>query len=495
MKLKKNIISNYVAQGYIAILGIIVIPYYIKYMGLEAYGLVGIFLLIQTIFQLFDIGVSASIQREASKIRISGVNSQFKIIFQVFETYFFIIGITASVLMLTFSNEICEKWMNSENLNKETVNFSLKIMAVILFFRWFSCLYRGVILGREDQVWLNKVNILISTFKYFMVIPIIALRPKEPSTYFLYQLFISIIEFTLLYIRAKYLVNEKYNFKLNFNYKAVKSILKFSVGIGITGIVWAFVTQFDKLILSKVLTLSDYGIFSMVTTLSGGVLMLATPLGTAIIPRLTSIISSGDEINYRKIYSNFSRLVVLVTFPAALILAIFSKKIIEIWTGNREFAEDGYIILGLYTLGNALVNIASIPFSIQYALGNIKYHVIGNLLFSVIYIPIIYFVAEKFGAIGTGIAWISLNIAYIFFWIPLIHKKLNIKSFWSWFKDDIFIPILIAIIPIAFLYNAINNSTEKYYSISIILTAWILSTFGIIITVKEFREYALKGIK
>lgn len=39
--LKKNIIANYASQLYSAGIGILILPLYIKYMGAEAYGLVG----------------------------------------------------------------------------------------------------------------------------------------------------------------------------------------------------------------------------------------------------------------------------------------------------------------------------------------------------------------------------------------------------------------------------------------------------------------------
>jgi O-antigen/teichoic acid export membrane protein len=335
---------------------------------------------------------------------------------------------------------------------------------------------------------------IVGTLRYLFIIPIIAFISSDPLIFFGFQLIVAIIEFSILYLRAKFLICKSNKFILNFRIAAISSVIRFSMGIGITAIVWAFVTQFDRLILSKILTLSDYGIFSMVTALSGGILMLAAPLGVAIIPRLTSIISGGNELNYRKIYSTYSKLVVLVSFPAALILAIFPKKVIEIWTGNIEFADDGYLILSFYTIGNALVNIASIPFSIQYALGNIKHHVFGNLIFSVLYLPIIYFTAENYGAIGTGFAWIVLNIVYIFLWIPIIHKNLDIISFWEWIKNDIGIPVLVSIIPVALLFNKVNEFTDRYYLIGIIATTWILSTLFIIATVKEFREYAFKRI-
>ena len=41
--LKRNLIANYVGQGWAALIGLVFIPLYIKYLGIESYGLIGLF--------------------------------------------------------------------------------------------------------------------------------------------------------------------------------------------------------------------------------------------------------------------------------------------------------------------------------------------------------------------------------------------------------------------------------------------------------------------
>jgi hypothetical protein len=43
MSLKRNILASYASQIYVTLVGILVLPLYLKYMGAEAYGLVGFF--------------------------------------------------------------------------------------------------------------------------------------------------------------------------------------------------------------------------------------------------------------------------------------------------------------------------------------------------------------------------------------------------------------------------------------------------------------------
>ena len=41
--MRRDLIATYAAQGWVAIMGIVFVPVYIRYLGIEAYGLIGLF--------------------------------------------------------------------------------------------------------------------------------------------------------------------------------------------------------------------------------------------------------------------------------------------------------------------------------------------------------------------------------------------------------------------------------------------------------------------
>lgn len=47
--LRQNIVASYFSQAYVTLIGIVILPLYIKFMGAEAYGLIGFFTLLQEI--------------------------------------------------------------------------------------------------------------------------------------------------------------------------------------------------------------------------------------------------------------------------------------------------------------------------------------------------------------------------------------------------------------------------------------------------------------
>ena len=54
--LKKNISASLVGNGWNALMALVFVPLYIKFMGVEAYGLVGIYASLQILSGLLDMG-------------------------------------------------------------------------------------------------------------------------------------------------------------------------------------------------------------------------------------------------------------------------------------------------------------------------------------------------------------------------------------------------------------------------------------------------------
>jgi hypothetical protein len=69
---KRNIFGSYVSQIYMTVINIVMVPLYVRYMGTEAYGLVGFFAMLQAWFQLLDIGLTPTLAPEGPAYSLVG---------------------------------------------------------------------------------------------------------------------------------------------------------------------------------------------------------------------------------------------------------------------------------------------------------------------------------------------------------------------------------------------------------------------------------------
>lgn len=62
--LKRNLIANIGGRVWAGLIGLVFIPVYIRYLGIEAYGLIGLFAVMQAWLVLLDMGMTPTLTRE-----------------------------------------------------------------------------------------------------------------------------------------------------------------------------------------------------------------------------------------------------------------------------------------------------------------------------------------------------------------------------------------------------------------------------------------------
>ncbi|MBG0757070.1 lipopolysaccharide biosynthesis protein [Vibrio cidicii] len=433
--LKVNILANYTSQLYVTGIGIFTLPLYIKYMGAEAYGLVGFFAMLQAWFALLDLGLTPTISRETARFHGGNMSClSYRQLFRALSLIFYFIALIGGASLWLLSDLVANEWLKTELLSIEDVSISVKVMAISVALRWLCGLYKGVISGSERLVLLSVFNVFIASMRFLGVFITMSIYDYTPQVFFIHQLCIGILELVGLWGIALRLIPSVKNIKskIGWSFKPIKSVLKFSLTIAFTSSIWVFVTQTDKLILSGILPLNEYGYFTVAVLLASGIMMISSPLSGAIIPRMTKLYSQGRSEELFDVYRRSSRLSVYISGTAALILVIFPEQVLLAWSGDGEFSTSVSPILKLYALGNFFLIFCAFPGYLQNALGNLKYHFRGNIIIAILLLPSIYFLAKRYGATGAGYAWLSVNVIYFFVWVAYSHSKLIPNSHLKW---------------------------------------------------------------
>lgn len=451
MSIKQNIAANYASQIYVTIIGIVMVPMYVRYMGVEAYGLVGFFGMLQAWFQLLDLGLTPTMARETARFRgraTGGVS--LRRLLRALEVVFVVVAIVGCVFIISSADGIASKWLKVERLPLDEVRRSIMLMAVIVAFRWMCGLYRGGINGFERLVWLSSFNMVIATARFVLVVPFFSLVGATPTVFFGYQLIVAIIEFVVLVFKTyRIFPTAQGGERWGEQWKELKNVLRFSLSIAFTSSVWVFVTQTDKLVLSKVLPLAQYAHFALAVLVASGVSVISGPISGALLPRLTKLAAEQDNSNLVALYRKATQLVCAIAVPAALVMAFFPYQVLWAWTGNVEIAQSAAPVLRLYALGNGILALGAFPYYLQFAKGDLKLHMIGNALFVLLLIPSLIAAASKYGMTGAGYAWLAANAVYFLLWVPLVHKRLAPGLHVKWLLHDVGAPAAVCVLVIS----------------------------------------------
>lgn len=434
--LKLNIFSSYVSQLYLIIISIAILPIYMRYMGAEAYGLVGFFAMLQGLFSLLDFGLTPTISRQTAQYNAGAETAlEFRQLFKSLSLIFTAIACIGGGLLFYFNHYIAEHWLKLENLAISDVLFSLQIMAISVALRWMTGLYRGVITGFERIVWLSVINIVIATLRFPGVLLYMHYWGFSIHSFFVFQLIVAVLEFVLLAVIAHILLPKlNSSTRLGWSLRPVKPLLSFALTIALTSSVWVLLTQLDKFVLSGILPLSEYGYFTLAVLVAGGILQIGSPISSAIMPRMARLHGEKKQQELKTIYLGATEFVTVVVVTAGIVLAVLAKPVLYVWTGDVILSENAAPILQLYALGNAILTLSAFPYYLQYAKGNLRLHFIGNIFTAILLIPTIIWAAKNYGAIGAGWSWLLIQSVFLLLWVSYVHKMIEPNINLQWFK-------------------------------------------------------------
>lgn len=458
------------------ILGVVMVPVYIRYMGAEAYGIIGFYTVLQVWFSLLDIGFTPTMARETARYR-GGVNSALNLRRQLraFEVIFSCVAIFGGIAMILLSGIIAGKWLKVESLQLDQVRNALILVAIILTLRCVSSLYRSTITGFERLIWLGGFNFTISTLRYLLVVPLFIIFPASIEVFFCYQLIVAIIELAILITKTHLLMPRVENIIGLFgHWESLRGTVGFSLSVAFTSNVWILVTQTDKLILSNLLSLSDYAFFTLAVLAASGVTFICVPINAALVPRLTKLAAQNDETDIIHTYRGATQLVCLIAVPTTLVLALFAHEIIFVWTGDAEIAKKAAPVLTLYALGNGFLSLGSFPYFLQIAKGNLRFHIVGSSLYLVILIPTIIWATLQYGVVGAGTIWLIINALYFFIWPPIVHQRFFKGFHFAWLMRDIAPIVTFSSIIAVMMRSFIKWPNGRIYVLLCIVTAGII---------------------
>lgn len=447
MSLKRNILANYVSQLYVTAAGIIIVPLYIKYMGAESYGLVGFFAMLQVWSNLLDMGLTPTMARESARYHGGACTAlEYRRLARALEGIFCTMALLGGLLLFGLAGPMATGWLRASQLPIQEIIQALQLIAVIVALRWMSGLYRGVITGAERMVWLSAFNSVVATGRFVLVLPVLMYVSATPTTFFRFQLGVAVFELLgLVWMAYRLLPAVPKKHLIKWEWAPLQPVLKFALSIAFTSSVWVLVTQTDKLVLSRILPLADYGYFTVAVLVASGIMIVTGPVSSAIMPRMTRLQAEGKHDELIAVYRQATQLVTVLATPVALVLILFAPQVLWAWTGDAILVNKVAPVLRLYSVGYAFLAVGAFPYYLQYAKGNLRLHLIGNALFVLLLIPSVIWAASHYGMTGAGWAWLLANVIYFLLWPPLVHRKFAPGLHISWQLSDIARPIWLPI--------------------------------------------------
>ncbi len=440
MSLKRNVIANYFGQGWTALMGLAFVPLYIKYLGMEAYGLIGVFAMLQAWLTLLDMGMTPTLNREMARYTAGAHNAQsIRDLLRSLEVICIAIALLIGITIWFLASWLSTHWLQAEKLPAEKVAEAIAIIGFVVALRFIEGLYRGAILGLQKQVWLSAVGSGLATLRWGGAVCVLIWVAPSIEVFFVWQGLVSLLSI-FVFAMAVHQHLPKSSQAARFSWERLENIWRFAGGMMVTTLLALLLMQVDKIILSRILSLEMFGYYTLAGTVASVLYQLTAPVTQAYYPRFIEMVTQENPAGLIAIYHQAAQLISTLAIPAALMLVFFGERLLALWTGNEVLAHNAAPIMALLALGTMLNSLMHIPYMLTLAYGWPGFAVRQNAIAVLLLVPAILWAAPRYGAIGAAWIWIILNGGYVLVGIHFMHVRLLPKEKWRWYGRDVALP-------------------------------------------------------
>ena len=473
--LRLNLAANLTGSAWAMLVQLVCIPVYIRFMGIEAYGLVGFYLMLQAMLQMLDLGLSPTMNREMARYSVQPDKAdEARDLVRTLEIGYWTIGILIGVAFVVASPWVSVHWIKAGTIPVRSVRHAVTLMGILAFFQWPMSFYQGGLTGLRKQVLFNLLRIIAATVTNGGAV--LALWLVSPTIYvFFLWLVASNAVMVFVWTVCFWKTLPAGTRSPQLQPKLLRNIGYFAAGIGGIATFSLILGQADKLVLSRMLNLKVFGYYTIAGVFGTGLVLIVTSVFNTIFPQFSALVAQRNEDAIVRLYHKGTQLMLLLIVPLTAVLALFSVEVLQLWTRNPEVARNAGPIATILVFAAAVNGLMFLPFTLQLAHGWTSLGLKMTIFLTLIVVPAVWFMAKHYGPVGAAYVFLGLQLINMAIGVPLTHRRLLQHEMTKWFLQDIGPPSAASILVVGLARLLVATPMSPIVTMTVLLLVLLVA--------------------
>lgn len=395
-------------------------PYIIRKLGTEEFGVLSIAWVLLNYFGILDMGLGRAttkfvadslMRRETEKVPglvWTSIGSQAAF------------GAVGTLLLLALTPYMTGGLLKIPASLVLQARNSFYILALSLPVLLVANSFRGVLeaVQRFDLVNYVKVPACVAIF----LLPAIALSFGLRLPGIVLLIVLSRIGAALAYWLLCLVIFPPLRHAVKFESKMLRQLVTFGGWVMVSNVLSPILTYVDRFVIGSMLSLSAVAYYSAPYEAVTRLWIFPSSLVTTLFPAFSALDSGGAKERLGEVYARSVKALLLVLGPVTLLTALLAHDILRWWLGS-EYAAKSAAVLQILSIG-VLVNCVSfVPFSLIQAVGRPDLTAKCHLIEVPVLLGLMWLLIGRLGIVGAALAWtlrIALEAAFLFGLVGLL---------------------------------------------------------------------------
>jgi O-antigen/teichoic acid export membrane protein len=441
-----NLVIGVFSTAWSAIIAIVSIRWFVKLLGIEAYGLVGFFATMLAAISILDLGLGATVNREVARGAALGDLSRVHRLVASLQRLYGAVALLIGVMVFVSAPLIATRWLSANALDHGVVEWSIRLMGIVAAIRWPIGLFQGTLIGLQCARASYKITAVMATVSNVGAIALLYAVAPTLWTYFTWQVVSAVIN--LLWMRRSALRELGSRVAEKFNPALMRTLLLQSVtisGVAVTGLL---LSQLDKLVVSGSAPLADFGRYSLAALVASALVIILIPTFNVIYPRMSALVAAGKMNELADFYRLGTQVLLCALVPVSASAFFYSADLLDVWTGDRALADSTADIVRLLIVGSTINGVMHFPYTLQLATGNERLALLINVALLVVMLPAMFVLSSRYGIRGGAIGWVVQQSLYFVVGVTVSHGYILKRMARCWLFRDLAPPVVAGVLAV-----------------------------------------------
>lgn len=403
--LSRGIGAGLLSGAWLALLSLAIAPIYVHLLGIESYGLIGLYTAALAIGGVLDVALSATVSREIAwrQARLSEQQGVGTLLRSVEIVYW--LAVSGIVLILLAAVMVFgSSWVRASALPAEQITGALALMLLSLAIQLPSGLYTASLIGLHRQARSAAILAGFGTLRGIGAALVAWGVSDDIRVFFLWHVAVGLVQIFWLrwqvwsYVRA---LGGQARF-------AVASLMSIRHAAGAMFLITAMgmmLSQMDKIVLAFLVSLESLGHYTLAWGLASGLTIIATPVVQGFGARFSALASVGTLEEFESQVNAASQLTYVLVIPPAVTIILYANSIMLAWVRNADVASASAAPLSLLALGTAMVACTYPLLMALYAKKVFKPVLLIQLVCVLLLFPLLLLFSDFMGIFGAAMCW------------------------------------------------------------------------------------------
>lgn len=418
-------------------------PIYVSRLGLEGYGIVGLWLVMQVMIVLLDMGMGPSVVRAFAGAPSGREGDEFKRdLLRTMEVFYWGVATAFTVAFALTSSWIAAHWLKSSAIPVAALSEALQLIAVALGFQFATVLYTNGLAGLQAQGKMNGLQVAGNVLRYGGGIVVLLWR-ADLGLFFVTQALVAALQALVTRQVLWRMIAAPTSSRACFRLALVRTLWRYSAGMALSTLAGVSMANADRIAISALLPTGELGRYSIAFTAAALLQLGIQPFYRAFFPRYAELLAAGNHGQLRTEYFRSCRLLAAFVIPLGIVGWTFAPQLLLFWLGSQE--ETVATILRWLLIGITCSGLLWLPAALQQASGWTRLHASMMAGALVIGAPIMVWAIRTWGTVGGTTIWVLHGVTGMTIELWLMHRRLLVGDLFGWYRQTLLPPLLLTL--------------------------------------------------